>query len=104
MVFHSRPLLVAAYTDEQDTIALLRFPNELANEYQLKRGSRLLTVNTYAWGINGSPDFIEGPRSTRRYQNFFPIIAEFVSDDDELIQQRKTSILPGEWQRPRSSP
>ena len=41
------PLLVAAYTDELDCVAMLRFPDELVTEYKLVRYSRLLTTNTY---------------------------------------------------------
>jgi len=42
IVLSTEPLLVAAYTDELDCVAVLKFPSDLAGEYQLKEGSRLL--------------------------------------------------------------
>ncbi|HEU5117799.1 MAG TPA: hypothetical protein VFT74_14325, partial [Isosphaeraceae bacterium] len=41
------PLRVAAYTDELDAVALLEFPPEFVEDYGLRVGSRLLTVNGY---------------------------------------------------------
>jgi hypothetical protein len=45
VVVSDLPLIVAAYTDELDCVALLRFPDE----YGLRVGARLLTANTYEW-------------------------------------------------------
>src|SRR5688572_27161776 len=44
------PLLVVAYTDELDCVAMLSFPSWLIEEHRLRLGSRLLTVNTYFYG------------------------------------------------------
>ena len=45
-------LLIAAYTDELDCVAMLRLPKEpLVSKYSLLRGSRLLTVNTLQYRI-----------------------------------------------------
>jgi hypothetical protein len=92
-------LLVAAYTDEQDAVLLLQFPQSLAEEHHLRSGSRLLTVNTYAGGQRMAPDIVEGPASTGRWSNFYPLIADFLSDDSQLIARRKDSIAEVEWQR-----
>ena len=64
------PLLVAAYTDELDCIAMLCFPTHLVKEYDLKCGSRLLTVNTYRRNEQIAADLIPGPEKTNRYSNF----------------------------------
>ena len=93
------PLVVAAYTDEQDAVVLLKFPAELVSEYRLQPGNRLLTTNTYFSGPTMAHDIIEGSESTGRWANFYPIIAEFVSDDIDAIERRKSGILPAEWQR-----
>jgi hypothetical protein len=36
-------VLVAAYTDELDCVAMLRFPQELVDIYDLEVGTRLIT-------------------------------------------------------------
>jgi hypothetical protein len=92
-------LLVAAYTDEQDAVLLLKFPSFLTVEHQLRRGTRLLTVNTYGRGPKMMPDIVPGPNSLGRWINFYPIIAEFVSDDLEIIDARKQAIEDDEWRR-----
>jgi hypothetical protein len=100
VVVHLDPLIVAAYTDELDCVALLDFPDEFAQEYQLHVGSRLLTVNLYQRRDKGiAPDLMPGERDHRRYGNFSPLIAEFLSDDNERIAHRKAQISEEEWQR-----
>ena len=94
-------LLVAAYTDEMDSAAVLSFSASLAAQYQLKPGSRLLTTNTYGRGGKLQRDLWEGPASYRRYTSYFPIIAEFVSDDLAAIEGRKRAIPEAEWLRIR---
>src|SRR5688500_1910536 len=49
VVITTSPLLIAAYTDEIDCVVLLRFSDRFVSEYDLKPGSRLLTVNSYAY-------------------------------------------------------
>ena len=99
LVVSEHPLLVAAYTDEQDTVFLLEFPQFLAEEYPLHIGYRLLTINTYARGQKLAPDITLGSKSLGRWINCYPIIADFLSTDDALIDRRKQAISPEEWQR-----
>jgi hypothetical protein len=99
VVVSLRPLLVAAFTDELDCIALLEFPEEFASEYALRDGTRLLTVNTYKRREEYDADLIPGPDNTQNWSGFQPIIAEFVSDDRKRIERRKAQISDAEWQR-----
>lgn len=99
VVVSLEPLIVAPYTDEMDCVVLLSFPLYLAREMNLKLGARLLTVNTYGRGKRLMPDLSNGPLSYQRYHNFYPIIAEFVSDDLETIEARKRAIDESEWER-----
>jgi len=92
-------ILVAAYTDELDCLVILRFPSFVKQFYQLEKGTRLLTVNTYTCGIRTARDLRPGLLNTHRYCNYFPIIAEFLSNDIEYIERRKEEILDDEWQR-----
>ncbi len=93
------PLLVAAYTDELDCVALLEFPREMAQQYGLKRGQKLISINTYAYGKVVASDLVEGPRTTGSFVDFCPLIADFLTDDRELLQARKREIEEEEWQR-----
>jgi hypothetical protein len=99
LVVRLAPLLVAAYTDERDTVLLLRFPQFLVADEQLRVGTKLLTVNTYARGPKVLADIVEGPFTTGNFTNYHPVIAEFVSDDADLIGRRKQAIRPEEWRR-----
>lgn len=99
IVVSTEPLLVAAYTDELDCAAVLRFPDDLASEYGLEVGSRLLTVNLYGRSSKLAADLWNGPASHHRWTNFSPFIAEFLSEDLERIAERKVTIPEAEWQR-----
>lgn len=90
-------LIVAAYTDELDCVALLVFPDRVAREYNLNPGDRLLTVNTYFRGSNVAPDLEHGEHSHLRYTNFYPLIADFLSEDSLSIEHRKAHISEEEW-------
>ena len=101
VVVSTSPLLVAAYTDEIDCIALLRFDDSLVSEYELRIGSRLITVNRY-YDIEDSgyeSDLVPGAATTGRYGNFMPLIADFLTHDVERLAERKAEINEGEWVR-----
>lgn len=98
VVMSVSPLLVAAYSDELDCIAMLRYPEHFVQKYQLVQGSRLLTVNNYAAG-SGATDLVPGPRNTGNWDNMIPIIADFASDDANQILQIKHKIAAAEWER-----
>ncbi len=102
VVVSTSPLLVAAYTDELDCVAVLRFPDEFRTAYGLARGTRLLTVNTYKRGKAYDHDLILGPNYIPRWVGFHPIIAEFVSNDLSRIEARKAEIAEDEWSRAKS--
>lgn len=99
MVMSLNPLLVAAYTDELDCIAMLRFRNDFVQEYHLALGTRLLTINRYRSGDTPVGDLENGPNATFQYDNFWPFIAEFYSDDLQKIEERKRQIHEDEWRR-----
>lgn len=50
VVISTSPLLIAAYTDELDCVAMLRFQDSLnlVDHFGLRKGSQLLTVNYYS--------------------------------------------------------
>ncbi|MBI3817244.1 MAG: hypothetical protein HY286_01030 [Planctomycetes bacterium] len=99
VVVSTSPLLVAAYSEDIDCVAILHFPDFFVDEYKLSIGSQLLTVNTYGGGGAYSEDLIVGPGCTGDWTRFHPIIAEFVSDDADRIERRKREIGEPEWRR-----
>ena len=101
VVVSTKPLIVAAYTDEIDCVALLRFKNRLVSEYDLEVGSRLVSVNLYEYMHDGTyeTDLLPGPLARVYYRNFTPLIADFLTDDVERLAQRKDEISEDEWKR-----
>lgn len=99
VVISVNPLRIAAYSDELDAIAMLAFPTEFADAYQLVVRARLLTINTYKRDPTYDRDLVVGPNALDRWSGFHPIIAEFVSDEEEKIDKRKDAIEESEWIR-----
>ncbi len=100
LVISVSPLLISAYSDEIDCIALLRFDDSFAEDYDLKIGSRLITVNTYSdLQDTYEEDLFAGSKAYGRYGNFSPFIAKFLTDDNIEIENRKTQIKEDEWLR-----
>lgn len=99
VVLSSNPLLVAAYTDELDCVAVLRFPDGFVPDCDVSEGSRLLTVNSYKDSTQYDPDLILGEHAIKRWSGFIPIVAEFVTEDLARVEARKTQIPEHEWQR-----
>jgi hypothetical protein len=97
VVFSVKPLVVAAYSDDLDCVVMLRFPESLVAEHNLKPGSRLLTVNKYP--TDRASDVRRGPKQTQNYENVYPVIADFITDDQERVRTRKAAIAEAEWQR-----
>lgn len=99
VVAATNPLLIAAYTDELDCVAMLKFPDSLALEYKLTPGMRLLTVNSYRDGVFVATDLQPGPSKIDRWKNFHPVIAEFVAQDLKRVAKMHASIDEEEWAR-----
>ncbi|HET6249330.1 MAG TPA: hypothetical protein VFE47_16660 [Tepidisphaeraceae bacterium] len=93
-----RPLTIAAYSSDLDGVVLLRFPDELVEEYRLEAGSRLFCLNFYGKDKPANP-VIQGPGSSGQWGDFSPIIAEFFSDDLHQAGVRKLQIAESEWER-----
>lgn len=100
LVVEVSPLLVAAYSDEFDCVALLEFPAAYRPPLVLERGSRLITVNTYAQRSQGiARDLVPGPGDLGHWGNFAPYIADFLCDQPIQLSQRMREISSAEWAR-----
>lgn len=98
------PLRVSAYTDELDCCAVLEFSQHaaaciLAFVPSLQINQRLITVNSYSEGPMLVSDLWNGPNSYHRYNNFFPVIADFYGDNSSAIAARLETIDEDEWNR-----
>jgi hypothetical protein len=98
-VMSLEPLLVAAYSDDLDCVVMLKYPFFLIEEHELQVGSRLLTINSYFEGRRIASDLIPGPNHHGPWSNFYPMIAEFFSDDAARIVEPKAEITDEEWDR-----
>jgi len=98
----TQPLLIAAYTDELDCVAMLRFPKFFTELYSLAIGSRLLTVNCYGRGKTFSSDLIIGPRQLGRWVSFHPIISNFVTEEIGRVEAGMKAIEEVEWEYARN--
>jgi hypothetical protein len=104
VVITTSPLLIAAYASELDCIAMLQFDKKIARAYALGSGKRLLAINTYLeWNFWLPQDLSPGPRASGKYRNFAPFIADFLSDDEALIEQLKAGLSDSEWKQAEES-
>jgi hypothetical protein len=98
VVVSDNPILVAAFTDELDCVAILRFEPGPSRP-ELVVGSRLLTVNTYKRGAGVDADLFPGPRRLDQWVGFYPIIADFICANQPEVDRRKAAIEEREWER-----
>lgn len=99
VVVSVEPLLVAAYSDDLDCVAMLKFPSCFVADYQLSVGTRLLTVNCYGSGGKPARDLIPGTPQGPSWTEIHPLIAEFLTEDLDRLRSRKEEIEEDEWQR-----
>ena len=102
LVVSTSPLVVAVYGEDLDASVLLRFPSSFVERFGLTVGKRLVAVNAFqdVRADNGAilyaVDLIPGPARTN-WSGFHPCIAEFLSDETALIEQRRREIPEKEW-------
>jgi hypothetical protein len=92
--------IVAAYTDEMDCVALLRFERPFVINERWKNGTRLLTVNRYAPKEYGmAPDLTPAPGMVTEFGNFMPLIADLLTNERQALDIGKARISEAEWKR-----
>lgn len=92
IVASTSPLLIAAYNEDIDCVIMLKYEKKIQQRYQFKEGDRLICVNTFGKWDDLQSDLIPGPRNTGYWTLVHPIIADLVSSDESVIQQRKDQI------------
>ena len=92
--------IVAAYADELDGVALLKFDPRIAHANDWQAGTRLLSVNTYNPRAQGlARDLVPGPKDSGHWGNFRPMIADLLTDDAARLAAAKAGIGEDEWTR-----
>lgn len=100
VVMSAAPLIVAAYSEELDAVAMLQYPQEFSQEYRLQPGTRLLAATIYPpRGQAVAADLCPGPGWAHRYTNFHPVVADFLSDEMAAMHQKKLQIAEPLWQK-----
>jgi hypothetical protein len=108
VVMQEEPLLVACYCDDSDAVCVLQFRRNDLGGVGIRVGDRLLTVlnsvvlNRPARADEVAPDLMQGGDANPRYVNFWPLVAEFISDDTVEIERRKATISNREFEHCRS--
>jgi hypothetical protein len=95
------PLIVAAYSDELDAVALLQFSNREREEYGLEVGSMLVSANKYFREVarTDADDITMGPANHGRWRNFQPVILNFIASDPQRLEAICAGIPHSQWQR-----
>lgn len=97
IVISRQPLIVAAYSEDIDCVVLLKFPDEYANIYGLEVRSKLITVNTYGKEEDFQHDILPGDNCDYTWTSFNPFIAEFLTDDLDILTHKKEQISNEFW-------
>lgn len=101
MVLSLEPVLVAVYSDEMDAVVVLQFPQEFKTNYELFMYQKLIGVNIYLpYNVTGmSKDIFPGEKYLGRWSDFYPIIAEFISDDYMISNYHRKHIDDALWDK-----
>ncbi|MDE6656857.1 MAG: hypothetical protein K2J85_07685 [Anaeroplasmataceae bacterium] len=91
------PFLIAAYSDEMDAVVLLNFPQKLAEIYSLSIGDSLLSVNLYYHRGKLAYDIHPGFKYSGVWDDFIPVITEFITDDQPRTLEHKEAMEKEIW-------
>src|SRR5690606_1509269 len=81
IVLKTDPLLVGVYSEDLDAAVVLRIPPEAIVGPPPAPGTRLVSINFYQSGGPPEPDLLPGPGSSGAWDDFWPLIGDFLSDD-----------------------
>lgn len=99
IVISTDPVYVASYAQDIDCVVLTMYPSNFREIYNLDTGSRLLSINTYGIWKQPQEDILEGVGTTHIWNAFRTLIGEFLSEDEDLINQKKQAIPEYAWKR-----
>ena len=99
VVVSTDPFMIAAFSDEFDAVVMLDFPKELAEQYNLSKGTRLVTSNVYLENADNhiASDIFPGPGRSRNYAEFIPVVQLFLCSDDDKAMACTTLFKEEHW-------
>ena len=97
VVVSMKPGRVAAYSDMLDCVAMLGYTTEFLQDFGLREGSKLLTVNYYDEEPHKDIEF--GPGKNSSWKGFLPVIADFLTKDFDRLEERKSALPERYWLR-----
>ena len=89
---------VAAYSIELDCVVMLHYEPEFLRSFDLIDGSLLLAASMYRQGPPAA-DIEVGPGQQADWSDYFPQIADFLSDDADRLAERKAAVPAWLWER-----
>lgn len=98
VVVSESPFIIAVYSDELDGVQFVKFPEVLAEMYNLHTGSRLVCSNVYTPGTKPVRDIKAGPGYLGQYCDFTPTVQLFLADEENYVRSR-TDLFPEEHWR-----
>jgi len=98
VVISKHPLIIAAYSEDIDCVVLLNFPEGYTEFYNLGIKSKLVAVNTYLRTEEFQKDITPGPNCHNTWTGYTPIIAEFITDDVNALENKKQEIDNEIWE------
>jgi hypothetical protein len=107
VVLSADPVLVACYCDDSDAVCVLSFRGDDLGDVELRPGDRMLTVlnsmvlSRPARTGEVGRDLVQGDRANPHYIIFWPLVAEFLSDDHAALERPKAAITAEEYVRCR---
>jgi hypothetical protein len=98
VVVSEDPGRIAAYSSDLDCVAIFGYTSAFLEEYRLRERSRLLTVNYYSQD-QPHTDLSFGPGKHTGWTGMHPIIADFLTADEERLEEQKAAIPDALWAR-----
>jgi len=98
IVMSKKPFVVAAYTEDIDCVALLKFPDEYAEMYNLDIKSRLISINTYGAEQTFQDDILPGQNCDNTWTSFSQYIVDFLTDDIDVLISHKEQMDNDLWE------
>lgn len=99
IVVNSDPLLIAVYSDDLDCVLILGFDDKYAKRFNYEKGKRLISINTYGRNDQPQMDIIRGKHHFNDFNAMWPVIADMICSDEEIVASRIQSIDEAYWKR-----
>ena len=94
-------LIVSVLSTDFDDVIFLKFNSGLTAAQRLQIGERLVTVSGFVDDEEKelAADLLPGPRSSRMFTNFHPVVLQLVSEDVSAIRATMDALPDWEWKR-----